>query len=108
MVNVWSASSNPLSRSPSSYWSWLAILELSNELPPREKEAIESCKIGAFSAIAASTSVTGFRTSYSTSIKDRSSSASWRLDAATAAIGCPLNKTLSEARMRSLTYFILA
>ena len=67
-----------------------------------------SWRIGASFSMAASTVVTEGSTSYSTSIKDKSSSASCMSDAAIAAIGWPLNNTLSEAKILSLTYFIFA
>ena len=62
------------------------------------------CSSGAPSAIASSTVVTGGRTSYSTSMRSRASSASWALSAATAAIGCPLNSALPRARILLLTW----
>ena len=57
-----------------------------------------SCKTSAPSLIASSAFVTEFKTSYSTSIKSSNSSASSTDFEATANIGCPLYKTLSEAK----------
>ena len=69
---------------------WLAMLLCLSVFWPSSVVVMVSCRSGASSFIASSTSKTGGSTSYSTSINPSASSAMWAFVAATAATACPL------------------
>ena len=85
--NIWSDSLNPASTSPTSEI-------IGSIFPPKSGHKLPSGQIwGAPSSRASSGSSTNGNSSYSTSIRDKASSAMWRSVAATAATESPTKRT---------------
>ena len=102
---IWAHSANPCSMSPLRSLKWVQTLVFSMGLSsaksakPCSGMRTVSCTSVASSFTESRTSITGGRSSYSTTMRLAASSAASRVSAATAATGSPTCRTLSTATM---------